>query len=33
LPVLRELLAMQLREKTGRPPAGPRKRRTGETDR
>jgi len=24
LPVLRELLAMQLREKTGRPPAGPR---------
>jgi hypothetical protein len=33
LPVLRELLAMQLREKTGRPPAGPRKRRTGETGR
>jgi len=26
LPVLRELVAMQLREKTGRPPAGPRKR-------
>lgn len=33
LPVLRELLAMQLRERTGRPPAGPRKRRTGETTR
>jgi hypothetical protein len=27
LPVLRELLAMQLREKTGRAPAGPRPRR------
>ena len=27
LPVLRELVAMQLREKTGRPPAGPRPRR------
>jgi hypothetical protein len=26
LPVLRELVAMQLREKTGRPPAGPRSR-------
>jgi hypothetical protein len=26
LPVLRELVAMQLREKTGRPPAGPRRR-------
>jgi len=26
LPVLRELLAMQLREQTGRPPAGPRSR-------
>lgn len=26
LPVLRELVALQLREKTGRPPAGPRKR-------
>ena len=28
LPVLRELLAMQLREQTGRQPAGPRKRKT-----
>lgn len=26
LPVLRELVAMQLRDKTGRPPAGPRRR-------
>jgi hypothetical protein len=28
LPVLRELVAMQLREKTGRPPAGPRTRKS-----
>ena len=28
LPVLRELVAMQLRERTGRPPAGPRRRKT-----
>ena len=26
LPVLRELIALQMRERTGRPPAGPRKR-------
>ena len=31
LPVLRELVAMQLREKTGRPPAGPRTRKSGDS--